>query len=265
MRLPGPLRLRACQSAALPLVAALSLTPGCTRQTTRDMTAALIDQELRTPPTEILPGVRVDLARKQVEFDAVVAVDCHDPETPDVYLEVVCCGRDSREHEALVVTDVPASHVHAALLAVGAEPGHPGSWRREAGRVLPVEPSGEPVLVHFVVTQPDGSRLECDAGDWVRARGTGRSLRESLPGAGWVFAGSRIRSFDGRDVYDADGTGQVIGLHTFGSESIAWTHVESPDSGVDEPRWLTQNDLVPAIGTPVTVRLIVADRSRPSG
>ena len=77
----------------------------------------------------------------------------------------------------------------------------------------------------------------------------------AMPGSGWVFAGSRMREFRGREVYDADGTGQLIGLHTFGSETIAWTRVESPEASVQEPLWLANNDVVPEIGAPVTVRV----------
>ena len=80
----------------------------------------------------------------------------------------------------------------------------------------------------------------------------------------WVFAGSRLREFRGREVYDADGTGQLVGLHTFGSEVIAWTRVESPEAAVDAPQWLANNDLVPPIGTPVRVRIeLVAGDGRP--
>ncbi|MBK7405631.1 MAG: hypothetical protein IPJ41_13660 [Phycisphaerales bacterium] len=204
---------------------------------------------------EVLPGVRADPREGIVEFDGEIAVDCHDLETPDVYLEVVCCGRDSREHEALVVTDVAASLVHAALLSVGAEPGHPGGWRREGDRVVPVQPEGSGVEVWILVRGPDGTIAEHAPGSWIRDLKSGRSLSEIAPDDGWVFAGSRVRRFGDRDVYDADGTGQIVGLHTFGSETIAWKHVESPDSAQDDPRWLAIDDRVPPIGTPVTIRL----------
>ncbi len=206
---------------------------------------------------EMLPGVQVDLDRGMVEFDAVVAVDCHDPETPDVYLEVVCCTPDTREHEALVVSSTLPSSVHAALLAVGGSPGTPGTWRQEGMAVVPVPPTGERVRVTFLIAGADGTPRTHDPAEWIIQKDTGRTLRETLPGTGWVFAGSRLREFRGREVYDADGTGQLIGLHTFGSEAIAWLRLESPEAGIDEPQWMANAARVPPIGTPVTVRLEV--------
>ncbi len=216
--------------------------------------------EAQPPPAawiEIQPGVRINLSERLVEFAAAIAVDCHQPETPDVYLEVLCCTSDTREHEALVVTRVLPSTIHAALLAVGATPGAPGSWRAENGRSLPAPPRGTPVRITFLLDTPGGGRHEIDPATWVVQKDTQRTLREVDPDTGWVFAGSRIRRFRGQDVYDADGTGQLIGLHTFGSETLAWTRVESPDATLQEPLWLANNALMPPIGTPVTVRLTV--------
>lgn len=206
---------------------------------------------------EILPGVRINEELRTLEFDAVVAMDCHHPETPDVYLEVICCTPDTREHESLVVTTVAPSSVHAALLALGGEPGRPGGWRREGGAVVPVAPEGARVRVWFITGSGGGGRAVATAESWIISRRTRRSLGVEVPGGGWVFAGSRVREFRGREVYDADGTGQLIGLHTFGSETIAWTRVESPEASVQEPLWIANNGAVPPIGTPVTVRVSI--------
>lgn len=202
---------------------------------------------------ELLEGVRVDPDRGVVEFESLVAVDAHDMHTPVVYLEVICCTPDTREHESLVVTDVAPSAVHAALLAAGAEPGAPGGWREEDGRILPVPPRGQPVRVRLITADGEAH----DPADWIVQTETGLPLRAAIPDAVWVFAGSRLREFRGRTVYDADGTGQLIGLHTFGSETVAWTRVESPDSWIDEPQWLANGAVMPPAGAPVTVRLEV--------
>lgn len=215
--------------------------------------------EVPPGPVEFFPGVWAVLETGVVEFEAEVAIDCHQPETPDVYLEVVCCTPDTREHESLLVTRVAPSSVHAALLLVGAEPGRPGRWRVEEGHVEPVEPAGPRVEVTFLLGEGSGEAREVDPAAWVVHGPSGRTLREIDPGTGWVFAGSRVREFGGREVYDADGTGQLIGLHTFGSETIAWTTPEHPDSGVQTPQWLARNEAVPPIGTPVRVRLRVVE------
>ena len=236
------------------MLAVLALAPGCSHSPSTPPSPTVVSAPLFV---EMLPGVRVDLARGIVEFDTVVATDCHDPETPTVYLEVICCTPDTREHEALVVTAVPPSSIHAALLAVGSRPGTPGSWRQEGKAIIAVPPTGDRVRVTFLTTGADGSTRAHDPAEWIIQKGTGRTLREVLPETGWVFAGSRLREFRGREVYDADGAGQLIGLHTFGSETLGWREIESPEAGIDEPQWLANAARVPAIGTPVVVRLVV--------
>lgn len=236
---------------------------GCAGREVREAIAARVAEEAaQRELVEFLAGegVRADRALRVVEFDGMVAVDCHDPETPDVYLEVVCCTPDTREHESLVVAAAAPSLVHAALLLIGAEPGAPGGWRREGDEILPVPPRGEAVRVTLVTRAGEGTEVEHDPAAWIRQAGTGRSLREAMPTSAWVFAGSRVREHRGREVYDADGTGQLIGLHTFGSETIAWTEVESPEARIDDPQWLADGAVVPAIGTPVTVRLRLVSR-----
>jgi hypothetical protein len=202
---------------------------------------------------EVFPGVRADVDRKLVEFDGIVAINVHDPKTPIVYLEVVVCTPDTKEHEALVVTKVKPSHVHAALLAVGLEPGAPGSWKWEDQKLTPIPPRGAPVNVSLVYSDPDGRSVEAPATAWiVNAEG---EKPFSNPGEYFVFAGSEIRSRQGQEVYEADGAGTLVGLATFGTETVAWSRTFSPDSEVAEPEWIANRKLVPAFNTPVTVRI----------
>ena len=76
---------------------------------------------------EASPGLRVSREARALEFDGTVPIDVHG-KAPRVFLEVLVCSRDTREHESLVVTDVKPSSVHAALLMLGMTPGTPGSW-----------------------------------------------------------------------------------------------------------------------------------------
>jgi hypothetical protein len=202
---------------------------------------------------ELFPGVRADIARKSVEFDGIVPINVHDPETPIVFLEVVVCTSDTKEHEALVVTKVKPSHVHAALLAVGLEPGAPGSWKWEDQKLIPIPPRGAPVTVELSYSGPDGGRVEERATDWVVNAENGQPF--AGPGEGFLFAGSVLRAHQGEEVYEADGAGTLIGLATFGTETIAWGRTFSPDSEVAEPEWIANTKRVPAFGTPVTVRI----------
>jgi hypothetical protein len=208
---------------------------------------------------EFLPGVRADLGAKLVEFDGVVPIDCHNPRTPDVYLEVTVCTPDTKEHESLVMTKVKAASVHAALLAAGLEPGAPGQWKWEQKKLVPVPARGPGLEVRLAYNGADGRKIEAPATDWI-VNATSKAPFVA-PGdgtgadRGWVFAGSRMVSHEGKEFYDADGVGTLVGLCTFGSETIAWKRVISPDSNVDEPEWIADPAKVPAYGTPVTVRI----------
>ncbi|MBL8991362.1 MAG: hypothetical protein JNJ48_07260 [Phycisphaerae bacterium] len=223
---------------------------------------------------DVLPGVRLDLAARTVEFDGIVPIDAHDPDAPNVYLELMVCTADTREHESLVVTRVRAAHVHAALLMLGLSPGSPGNFEpADAGpRVTP--PTGPSVAVMVRWRLPDGSERTGDLHEWVVSARDGRRFGTPtpeqagvrLPG-GFCFAGSRtVRRADpgtGRmaDTYEADGGGTLVGLCTFGSETIAWRQVISPDAGAQEPEWIADRRIVPKVGTAVTVVLRPLDRN----
>lgn len=215
---------------------------------------------------EVFPGVRADVRAKLVEFDGEVPIDCHDPKTPLVYLEVLVCTLDTKEHEALVVTRVKPSNVHAALLACGMEPGKPGSWTWNAPekRLETHAPTGSPLDVFIAYTDESGKEIEARASDWVVSADGAKRLRPKEEG-GWVFAGSKIAERGGREVYDADGTGTLVGLATFGAETIAWRDVISHESAVQEPEWVADAKRVPKAGTRVVVRVRPAAIAPPPG
>lgn len=214
---------------------------------------------------ELAPGLRVDRAARLVEFDGVVPVDVHDAQTPRVYLELFVTGPDTREHEALVMTRVPASAIHAGLLALGLEPGRPGVIRAGAkGEAEILQPTGPGLAVEFVTRTVEGAERVEPASSWVVNAEDGSRLEgdaEGGAGGAWVFAGSRMMSRRdpatgrSREVYDADGTGVIVGLHTFSSEVIAWRRVMSPDAAALTPVWIADRAKVPAMGTKVVVRV----------
>lgn len=199
---------------------------------------------------EMLPGVRVNIAERWVEFDGMVPIDVNDPQAPDIYLELLVCSPDTREHETLVVTPVTPSHLHAALLALDLAPGRPGSFRLEGREVVAIDPVGERVRV---LVRAAGSAGFVPLASWTKHADRGVSLVDD--GYGFVFAGSRIVERQGRTWYDADGAGTIIGLTTFGGEVIALDTTISPEASLVEPVWLADNALVPPFGTAVTVRI----------
>lgn len=213
---------------------------------------------------EPFPGVRVDLAGKAVEFDGVVPIDPHDRETPLVFLEVVVCSRNTREHEALVVTEAAPSHVHAALLMLGAEQGAPGGWKRDETlqRTVPSAPRGSAVRVEFEYRGKSGKLVRENPADWICDVRTHRRLSGQVSGEPvWVFAGSAIapRPDGPGEYYKGDIEGTLVGLATFGTETLAWPKVFSPEAAVEAPEWIADASRVPALGTRVTVRLRLGD------
>lgn len=214
---------------------------------------------------EVFSFVRVDATRHEVEFDAEVPAYAYVGKDGVVYLEVLVCTRDTREHEALLVTGARASDVHAALLMAGLVPGAPGGWEWKEKELLPILPKGEGVEVALVLERA-GAKVEESIGRWVKNVATGALLEaKAAEGEGFVFAGSGFVTRGGGERYAADGAGTLVGLATFGTETIAWKRVFSPESSVDEPVWAVDRSVQPEAGTKVKVvvrRARVADNAK---
>ena len=170
------------------------------------------------------------------------------------FIEQLVCFKGTREHESLVVVNVAASNIHAALLAVGASAGHPGIWSRDKATVndLKVQPpAGDlvSVQVEFVM---NGVTRRCDLGEWIEdAR-----HQEKFNSASFVFAGSHFEP-DGRggQRYTADVTGSTVGLVTFGDELIAYAQVIPDQAEISQPRWQAHTALIPPEGSDVVLIL----------
>ncbi len=204
-----------------------------------------------------LPHVRVDREERVVEFDGYVPIDAHIASAPNLYLEVMVCTPDVRAHEALVASLASPASVHAALLLVGLTPGHVGSWNWSDGHADRITPEGSPVEVSFVWIDEAGATHENLASDWIVSGVNGARFSETIPSGEprWVFAGSRMIARNGREWYAAEAEGTIVGLHTFGSETIAWNSVLSPSADAEDPEWIADPDRVPRQGTRVVVRI----------
>jgi hypothetical protein len=205
---------------------------------------------------EVFPHIRINRAQRLVEFDGFVPIDAHHPDSPLVFLEVVACTRGTKEHEALVVTDAKPSEVHAALLLIGLEPGAPGSFRWDNDTLVPIPAAGDPVTVSIAYRDEEGVQVESNAAAWIKHAETGKTIGEAGAAAPrWVIAGSAFVTKGGREMYDADGAGTLIGLATFGSETVAFTQMITPEASLQEPVWVAAGGAVPRFDTPVIVRL----------
>lgn len=246
-------------------------TPAPTEAATPAADAVEAERDARTPteptpPTaktvigasgliEVAPGVRAvpasDGRLGRVEFDAVACLDAG-------WLEQVVCTVGTREHEALAVVEVAPSAVHAALLLAGFESGTPGRWTQPADGPLRLDaPSGDLVEISFVWTDSEGNRRTAAASDWIVGNDGQRLERPR-----WRFGGSRLvdlRQYGGGPesaaTYEADLSGSLIGLVTFGDETIGFVDVIPNASDVYPEEWLVDTDAVPPVLTPLVVRL----------
>jgi len=207
-------------------------------------------QDAPNVPKEVFPGVYLDVGRRIVSFDGTVAIDAHNDKTPTVYLEAIVCTKDTKEHESLVMTEARPSHIHAALLLAGLIPGTPGSFDWTGETMRPVPPKGAEVEIRLIVAGADW-----DPRAWVKNARTDVNLRDTLRQSHFVFAGSLERVKQGATLYDADHSGTLIGLSTFGTETIAFSHLLNPDSGIEEPVWIADRRAVPRLGTLVRVEI----------
>lgn len=219
----------------------------------------------------LFPGVRIDAARRIVEFDGQVPFDFRANARQRAYIEVIACAFNSKEHEALVVTRAIPSHVHAALLAVGFNPGAPGRWDMvptpQGPRLEPVAPTGDAITVAIAYTDSTGAQREDDPAEWIIHAETGRPLRavpaRPTPAGAFVFSGSKMAVFRGNEIYEADipGEGLIVGLASFGGEVVSWREMLHPDAAVQPEVWIADPARVPPPGTRVVVRIRPAGRS----
>lgn len=236
------------------------------------------------PMREVFPGVRVDPKERLVEFDGTVPVNAHTKADLKVFLETTVCTFDSKEHESLVATRAKPSQVHAALLLVGLSPGKPGAWKQDDQKKwVGVPPEGDEVEVRFVLKDADGKERGVDPAEWIVNIKDGRPLRAIAPDAKWVFAGSKLVSkkptsrapgegvvppasppppddaafpppSEAREHYIADTEGTLIGLTSFGTETIGLTAMYNPDNDKQAPEWIAGKQ-TPEIGAKVVVRV----------
>ena len=219
----------------------------------------------RAPASEVLTlnGIRVNRTERWIEFDGFVPIDAGNPSGLFGSMELFVCSGDAKSHESLVQTDARPSHVHAALLLLGAAPGSPATFDRRAGTLQRSPATGTPLRVEFRL---DDGRSDSPAA-WIVESTRG----ERLPPHNFVFAGSR--EAEGRG-YLADNDGILISLVTFptvddfdrptpgvgiGIETIVWPVAWSESQDTDPMLWEPDPERIPPLGTELVVRISPAD------
>ena len=65
-----------------------------------------------------MPHIEVDVKKKQVRVECEAVI-------PDMALEFFVCAAGTQEHEAVLRSVAKSSHIHAALMMLGLQPGAP--------------------------------------------------------------------------------------------------------------------------------------------
>lgn len=179
----------------------------------------------------------IDAARKRVVMVGQVCLR-------EGQLEMLVCPQGSKEHESVLSVPVEPFKVHAALLAVGAEPGNPARF------VPDYQPArGTQVDVWLFWTDEQGNRQRARGQDWVRHTGTQKSLEQS-----WVFGGSGfwVDEATGKKHYQAE-QGDFICVSNFPTAMLDLP-IESSDKA-GQLSFDAFTDRIPPLGTKVTIVL----------
>ena len=187
--------------------------------------------------------LRVDLARRQITMDAEVCLRSG-------ALELLVCGKGTKEHESVLSTRAKASHLHAGLLLLGLTPGKPAEWVMiegdDQGRTLP--PRGAALGIAFRWREPGGKVTQVDASKFLA---TGNK-KGALPDE-WIFVGSDIFA-DG--TYWADSEGEILCVANFASAVIDVPFKNPNKQAQQMMDFVANTDAIPAAGTPVEVIIV---------
>jgi len=214
------------------------------------------------------PGLTINARERCIDVDATVCLS-------EGALELIACTKGGKVHESIVAVEARPSHIHTALLLLGANNGTPAMRRpvNEAQtRWVDIPPTGDLIDVFLEFNNAEGKPVERPIGDFIRRTnrdGVARTKSEpeankvqSIPHA-FVFAGSHLKDRgDGPRGYLADISGHVISMCTFGDELLCLPEIHSHQQGA--LTWEIDPTHLPKKGTPVTLRLRLKKSPEPA-
>jgi hypothetical protein len=155
-------------------------------------------------------------------------------------LEMFACTRNTKEHEAIVSANTKAQLVHAGLLGLGAQPGHPAQFQPEYK-----PPAGTEIEVTVEWRDAKGQVQKARAQDWIMDVKTKKPM--AYP---FVFGGSSIwvDPETKKQHYQAEG-GDFVCVSNFGTAMLD-IPVKSSQSN-EELEFEAYTEKVPLVGTPV--------------
>jgi hypothetical protein len=167
-------------------------------------------------------------------------------------LEMFACTRNTKEHEAIVSAETKAYLVHAALVSLGADPGHPAQFQPE------YKPPEGPEIEVLVRWKDDKGKLQTTrAQEWIRDVHTKKAMEYPF-----VFGGSLfwVDPESKKKYYQAEG-GDFVCVSNFGTAMLD-IPVRSSQSNEDlEFEAFTEK--IPALGAPV--QLIFKPKGKAEG
>lgn len=202
----------------------------------------------------IFPGITINSEERFVDVKSVVCLT-------EGYLEVIACAKDSREHESIVMVEAKPSHIHAALLLIGARPGNPAMRKpvnEEGTRWVDIPPQGQAVKLTLLVPDEKGVMTERPISDFLTPSKDESGLpevdktEEKFPDS-FLFAGSHTHQEGDTKTYIADVNGNVASISTFGDEVLCLTGHHAQENHA--LAWQINTDSIPELGTKVTLRL----------
>ncbi|MDB4265303.1 YdjY domain-containing protein [bacterium] len=195
-----------------------------------------------------LPGVAINLVERSVDVQSTV-------ELHEGSLEFVACTKGTKEHESIITVQAAPSHIHTALLLLGAKAGHP-AFRKITGEGdeqswLDVPPEGSPVKVSLVLSDTEGKPTEHPLSDFIiKSDESG----QKFPDTHFLFAGSYLTGDDDLPKkYLADSSGSVISLTTFGDELLCLPGVHTHSN--EGLQWTVDPTHLPKVGSKIILRL----------
>lgn len=155
-------------------------------------------------------------------------------------LEMFACTRNTKEHESIVSAQTKAYLVHAGLLSLGAEAGHPVRFQP---KVEP--PTGTEIEVFVWWQDMQGKEHKVRAQEWIRDFHTKKEMTYPFVFGGSLFS---IDSESGKRQYQAEG-GDFVCVSNF-STAMLDIPVESSQSN-EELVFEAFTERIPPLGAPV--------------
>lgn len=233
--------------------------------------ARKISPELRAAIEKlVLPGVKINLDGWCVDVESRVCLK-------EGLLELIACTKDTKEHESIIMIEAKPSHVHTALLLLGAKPGSPAMQRMIEGdspRFISTPPHGGPVEVLLVLKDAEGREKEHPIRDFlIRANEDGSVVEgeeveeveeaERFTSDPFVFAGSLlVGEGKGPRQYLCDQSGNVISISTFGDELLCLPGFHENANGA--LMWQVNGEKLPEVGEKIILRLRPKETAKPA-